>query len=61
MQFAATKRIQMNFFAIPENMEGGVRQSLADFAASILEAENATLTCCSDGEPAWPTMLLPLE
>ncbi|BDA41504.1 hypothetical protein COCOBI_02-2850 [Coccomyxa sp. Obi] len=48
LQFAADKRIQINFCAIPENAEEGARQTLADFASSILDADNATLTCCSD-------------
>lgn len=48
-QFAADKRIQVNFCSIPENAEEGVRQTLADFASNILDADNATLTCCSDG------------
>ena len=49
LQFAAEKRIQINFCAIPEDAEEGVQQTLADFASSILDADNATLTCCSDG------------
>lgn len=53
-QFAAANRIQINFCAIPDNTEGGMQEDLADFAASILDADHATLTCCSNGR-ATPT------
>ncbi|KAK9908962.1 hypothetical protein WJX75_005246 [Coccomyxa subellipsoidea] len=49
LQFAAANRIQINFCAIPDNTEGGMQEDLADFAASILDADHATLTCCSNG------------
>lgn len=59
MQFAAARRIYIKFFAVADVFDEQVRSQLAEFAASILTAENAMLALKSSGEAPGCSQLTP--